>query len=86
MNIYVGNLNFKVDENDLERLFGEFGDVSSSNVIVDKFSGKSKGFGFVTMENQDEAKEAIDKLNGSSFEDREIVVNEARPKKTNDRY
>ena len=86
MNIYVGNLNFKVDENDLERLFGEFGDVSSSNVIVDKFSGKSKGFGFVTMENQDEANEAIDKLNGSSFEDREIVVNEARPKKTNDRY
>ena len=56
MNIYVGNLNFKVSENDLAELFQEYGSVSSASVITDKFSGRSKGFGFVTMENDEEAK------------------------------
>ena len=55
MNIYVGNLSFKVDENDLAELFEDYGKVSSSKIITDKFSGKSRGFGFVTMENQAEA-------------------------------
>ena len=82
MNIYVGNLNYKVDENDLEDIFQDYGTVSSSRIITDKFSGKSKGFGFVTMENQDEAKKAISELNGAEFEDRDMIVNEAKPKKT----
>ena len=82
MNIYVGNLDFKVNENDLEQLFNEFGSVSEAKVIIDKYSGRSKGFGFVTMEDDNEAKKAIDGLNGTSFKARDLVVNEARPKKT----
>jgi RNA recognition motif-containing protein len=83
MNIYVGNLNYKVDENDLTELFEEYGNVSSAKIIMDKFSGKSKGFGFVTMENENEAQKAINDLNGAAYEDRDMVVNEARPKKNN---
>ena len=81
MNIYVGNLDFKVSENDLEELFGEFGEVGSAKIIMDKYSGRSKGFGFITMENQDEAEKAIEELNESIFKDRDMVVNEAKPKK-----
>jgi len=83
MNIYVGNLDFKVDENDLQATFEEYGTVSSANLITDKFSGRSKGFGFVTMEDSEEANKAIEELNGTTLKDREIVVNEARPKRTN---
>lgn len=83
MNIYVGNLDFKVNESDLEEIFVEYGTVSSTNIIVDKYSGRSKGFGFITMENQDEANKAIENLNGTTFQSRAIVVNEAKPKKTN---
>lgn len=83
MNIYVGNLDFKVDETDLEGIFEEFGTVSSSKIITDKYSGRSKGFGFITMENQDEANKAIKELNGTTLKSREIVVNEARPRKDN---
>ena len=83
MNIYVGNLNYRLKESDLEGIFSEFGTVSSVKIITDKFSGKSKGYGFVTMDNDDEAKKAIDQLNGSTVENREMVVNEARPKKEN---
>ncbi|HBF88679.1 MAG TPA: RNA-binding protein [Bacteroidales bacterium] len=83
MNIYVGNLDFKVNENDLEGIFEEYGTVSSSKIIIDKFSGRSKGFGFVTMENGDEATKAINELHGATFENREMVVNEAKPKKEN---
>ncbi len=82
MNIYVGNLNFKVTENDLENLFGEYGTVSSAKIITDKYSGRSKGFGFVTMDDHNEASKAIEELNGSNFQSRDLVVNEARPKKT----
>ena len=85
MNIYVGNLSYGVDDNDLQTLFEEFGTVESSKVIVDKYNGRSKGFGFVSMENQDEANEAINNLNGIELKEREIVVNEARPK-NNDKY
>jgi RNA recognition motif-containing protein len=81
MNIYVGNLDFKVDASELEEIFGEFGTVSSANVISDKFSGRSKGFGFVTMDDDDEAKAAIDALNGTNHKSRDITVNEARPRK-----
>ncbi|MBN1819801.1 MAG: RNA-binding protein [Prolixibacteraceae bacterium] len=80
MNIYVGNLDFRVDENDLEGIFEEYGSVSSTKIITDKFSGKSKGFGFVEMENKAEAENAIKELNGSTLENREMVVNEAKPR------
>jgi len=87
MNIYVGNLNFAVNENDLKELFEEYGAVDSAKIITDKYSGRSKGFGFVIMEDQDEANKAIKELNGSVMESREIIVNEAKPKRENfDRF
>ncbi len=81
MNIYVGNLDFKVDESDLEKVFQEHGNVGSVKIITDKFSGRSKGFGFITMDNDDEGNKAIKELNGTTLKDREIVVNEARPRR-----
>ena len=81
MNIYVGNLDFKVNEKDLEDLFTEYGTVSSAKVIVDKYDGRSKGFGFIEMDNDEEAKKAIDELNGTQLKSRDMVVNEARPKR-----
>ena len=81
MNIYVGNLDYKVDEKTLENVFSEYGEVSSAKIITDKYNGRSKGFGFVTMENDDEARKAISELNGATVESRDIVVNEARPRK-----
>ncbi|MFC2089367.1 RNA recognition motif domain-containing protein [Bacteroidota bacterium] len=81
MNIYVGNLDYRVDENDLQDVFSEYGNVSSAKVVTDKFSGKSKGFGFVEMENSEDALKAIKELKGAIYENREMVVNEARPKK-----
>ena len=83
MNIYVGNLDFKVQESDLEELFGEFGEVESARVITDKYSGRSKGFGFVTMEDDGAANEAIEALNGKEYKDRPLTVNEAKPRKEN---
>jgi RNA recognition motif-containing protein len=80
MNIYVGNLDYKVTENDLESLFSKYGTVSSVKIISDKHNGRSKGFGFVEMENNDEAKEAVSGLNGSSLKSRDITVNEAKPR------
>jgi len=81
MNIYVGNLSYEVDENDLTEVFESYGTVNSSKVITDKYTGRSKGFGFVTMENQKEAKLAIKELNGAVYEQRDMVVNEAKPRK-----
>ena len=83
MNIYVGNLDYKVTEDDLENVFSKFGAVSSSSIITDKYSGRSKGFGFVTMDNDEEAKQAISELNETKLESRDIVVNEAKPRKSN---
>lgn len=80
MNIYVGNLSFKVKEDELKEIFEEYGEVSSVKIITDKYSGKSKGFAFVDMQNADEAKSAIEELNGTELNERAIVVNEARPK------
>ena len=82
MNIYVGNLDFKVNENDLKGIFEEYGTVSSVKIITDKFTGRSKGFGFVTIEEEENAKKAINELNGATLESRDIVVNEAKPRKT----
>ena len=81
MNIYVGNLDFKVSEKDLEDLFSKYGTVSSSKIITDKYDGRSKGFGFVEMENAEEAKKAINELNGAPLKSRDMIVNEARPKR-----
>jgi RNA recognition motif-containing protein len=85
MKIFVGNLDYKVKETDLESLFNEFGDVSSATIITDKFTGRSKGFGFVTMEDDSEGNKAIKELNGLNFKNRDLTVNEARPKTENNR-
>ena len=82
MNIYVGNLDYKVTEDDLENAFSKYGSVSSSSIITDKYSGRSKGFGFVTMDNDEEAQQAIAELNETKLESRNIVVNEAKPRKS----
>ncbi len=81
MDIYVGNLNFKVTESDLEGLFKEYGTIGSVKIISDKYSGRSKGFGFVSMDDNEEANKAIEGLNGTTLQDREMTVNEARPKR-----
>ncbi|MGH8496558.1 MAG: RNA recognition motif domain-containing protein [Gammaproteobacteria bacterium] len=80
MNIYVGNLAYSVTEDDLRNAFAEFGTVASSSVIMDKFSGQSKGFGFVEMPDNSEADAAIKALNESALNGRNIKVNEARPR------
>lgn len=80
MNIYVGNLNYNMEEDDLRSVFSEFGEVNSVKLIKDKFTGRAKGFGFVEMENDSEAKTAIDQLNGSEVQGRNMVVNEAKPR------
>ncbi len=80
MNIYVGNLSFEVTEDDLREAFGAFGQVASVSLITDKFTGRSRGFGFVEMANGEEAKAAIAGLNGKDLKGRALNVNEARPK------
>ncbi len=80
MNIYIGNLEYGVTEDQLREAFGEFGEVSSSNIITDKFTGRSKGFGFVEMPNDDQANAAIEALNDSELNGRPIRVNQARPR------
>ena len=87
MNIYVSNLNYKVDEGDLREIFEEYGEVISVKIISDKDSGRSKGFGFVEMKDNAEGKKAIDSLNGAEVEGRKIIVNEARPRRNdNNRF
>jgi RNA recognition motif-containing protein len=80
MNIYVGNLSYDATEDDLRQAFSALGQVDSVRVITDKFSGKSKGFGFVEMPNNNEATAAITAINGKMLRGREVRVNEARPK------
>ena len=80
MNIYVSNLSFKLQDEDLKQVFAGFGEVSSAKVIRDNQSGRSRGFGFVEMASDDDARAAIEKLNGTEVDGRTIVVNEARPR------
>lgn len=80
MNIYVGNLNYKIEQVDLEEIFAEYGEVVSARIISDRETRKSKGFGFVEMANDDDARKAIEELNGGELDGRNIVVNEARPR------
>jgi cold-inducible RNA-binding protein len=77
--LYIGNLGYNVSKSDLEQMFGACGTVTSAQVITDRDSGKSKGFGFVEMSSDQEAQAAIDALNGKSVDGRDLIVNEARP-------
>ena len=77
--IYVGNLPFSATNESLNDLFAQFGGVDSSKIVMDRDTGRSKGFGFVEMSSDDDAQSAIDKLNGSDVGGRSLVVNEARP-------
>ncbi|MEA3275467.1 MAG: RNA-binding protein [Pseudomonadota bacterium] len=80
MNIYVGNLAYSVTEDDLKQAFAAYGEISSVSVITDKFSGQSKGFGFVEMSNNAEADAAIKGLNETALKGRTIKVNQAKPR------
>jgi cold-inducible RNA-binding protein len=80
MNIYVGNLSFDTTEDDLRNAFSSYGTVSSVAIIKDKFSGESRGFGFVEMANNAEAQKAINELGGTELNGRTLNVNEARPR------
>ena len=80
MNIYVGNLSRQTTEDDLRQAFEVFGQVESANIIKDKFSGESRGFGFVEMPSKNEAQKAIEDMNGKDLMGRAVNVNEARPK------
>jgi RNA recognition motif-containing protein len=80
MNIYVGNLLFDVGESDLREAFEQFGQVTEVRLIMDKYTGKSKGFGFIEMPSKDEAEKAIAEMNGKEFMGRALNVNEAKPK------
>jgi len=83
MNIYVGNLHFNVSEDELRKAFEEYGEVASVKIITDKYSGRSKGFGFVEMLNDNEAQNAIENLNGNEIKGRAVNVNQAREKENN---
>ncbi len=80
MNIYVGNLSGETTEDDLRQAFAAFGQVESVNLIKDKFTGESRGFGFVEMPSKDEAQKAIDEMNGTDLKGRTLNVNVARPR------
>lgn len=82
MNIFVARLNFDTTSEDLESAFAQFGEVDSAKVIMDKFTGKSRGFGFVEMPNDDEAYQAIEALNDSDFDGNTIVVKKAEPRES----
>lgn len=80
MDIYVGNLAYEVTDEDLQEAFGAYGQVASARVITDRFSGRSRGFGFVEMSDNSEAEAAIAALNGKEIKGRAITVNQARPR------
>ncbi len=80
MNIYVGNLSFDATETDVENAFGEFGDVQSVNIIKDRDTGRSRGFAFVEMRDNQAGQEAIEGLNEQQIAGRNVTVNEARPR------
>lgn len=80
MNIYVSNLNFKTQEESLQQLFAEYGEVTSAKIITDRETGRSRGFGFVEMADDAEGQRAIEELNDTEFEGKTLTVNVARPK------
>jgi RNA recognition motif-containing protein len=84
MNIYVGNLSWGLKDQDLANMFTPYGEVASAKIVMDKFTQRSKGFGFVEMPNDEQAQAAIAQLNGTEIEGRNLVVNESRPKEGGD--
>ncbi|MGL5731511.1 MAG: RNA recognition motif domain-containing protein [Bacteroidales bacterium] len=80
MNIFISNLSFRIDSNDLRQLFQEYGEIASAKVMTDRETGRSRGFGFVEMEDEEAAKKAIAELNQAEYDGRVINVNEARPR------
>jgi len=78
--LYVGNLSYATTDLELQELFAQHGTVQSANVVTDRYTGRSRGFGFVEMGSGEEAQQAIEALNGTDFQGRNLVVNEARPK------
>ena len=82
MKLYVGNLSFNVDENELTDLFAQAGTVQSASIVTDRDTGRSRGFGFVEMGSKEEGEAAITQFNGSDFDGRSLTVNEARPKES----
>ena len=78
MNLYIGNLHYNVNEEELKEIFKEYGEVMSVTIITDKYTGRSKGFGFIEMLNDEEASKAIDNLNGTELRGRKIIVNQAK--------
>lgn len=81
MNIYIANINFRASEGDLKELFGQYGEVSSVKILKDRETNRSRGFGFVEMPNEEQARAAIAALNGAEFSQRNLVVKEALPPK-----
>lgn len=86
MNIYVGNLPYSTGDAELRQMFEEFGAVDSASVVKDKFTGRSRGFGFVEMNDGDAGSRAIESMNGRSMGGRNLVVNEARPREDRPRF
>ena len=80
MNIYVGNLPYAVDRDGLKELFAPFGEVLSARIVIDRDTNRSKGFGFVEMPNDEQARQAVESMNGQEVDGRKVVVNEARPR------
>lgn len=85
MKLYVGNLSFKTSTQDLEQLFAQVGTVESTNIIEDRETGRSRGFGFVEMSSKEEGDKAIEEFNGKEFDGRELKVNEAKPQENRSR-
>ena len=79
-NLYVGNLSFRMNDDELRQAFEQFGEVQSAKIIMDRDTGRSRGFGFVEMTNDNEALEAIQKMDGQDLEGRNVTVNEAKPR------
>ena len=80
MQIYVGNMNYRTTQEDIEKLFSQFGEVEAVKLISDRETGRAKGFGFVTMNDEASAKEAIEALNEKEFDGRTLRINEAKPR------
>lgn len=86
MNIFIGNLNFQTTEEQLQDVFTAFGEVSSVKIVTDKFTGRSRGFAFVEMPDQTEAEKAVEELQDYVLNNRNMVVNEAKPKTEDNRF
>jgi len=78
--LFVGSIDWNATQEDLENLFSQYGEIEEAVIIMDKFSGRSKGFGFVTFVNDEDGVKAIEELDGATLKDRKIVVNEAKPR------